>query len=207
MLEMMTADVEAETRTMQLARAVNAKFGVSITTAIGDIKLARVKLAEAMNDATPWLGRRSGHAVAPRPQRPKRPASSVSPPTRCSASASSSVCTKRPTRPWPRRSRPRSCRPNSTPRSAPSSRRWRPTRSRRCSRARGFVIAASTSTPRWHRPPSLAASASGSATPCRPTCPTSPTRGASRGAWPTAATRCGAATTGACSTTWCAAGC
>ncbi len=55
-LEMMTDDVAAETRTMQLARAVNTKFGVSITTAIGDIKLARVKLAEAMNDAAPWLG-------------------------------------------------------------------------------------------------------------------------------------------------------
>ena len=55
-LELLTADVQAETRTMQLVRAVVAKYGVSETCAIGDVKLARIKLAEAMNEAAPWLG-------------------------------------------------------------------------------------------------------------------------------------------------------
>lgn len=55
-LDQLTADVGAEVRTMQLARAVKERFGVSITTAHGDIKLARIKLAEAMNEAAPWLG-------------------------------------------------------------------------------------------------------------------------------------------------------
>lgn len=55
-LENLTADADAETRTMQLVKLVVDKYGVSSTTAIGDVKLARVKLAEAMNDALPWLG-------------------------------------------------------------------------------------------------------------------------------------------------------
>lgn len=55
-LELMTADVEAETRTMQLAKRIAERFRVSSTTAIGDIKLARIKLAERMNEAAPYLG-------------------------------------------------------------------------------------------------------------------------------------------------------
>jgi hypothetical protein len=55
-LELLTNDVQAETRTMQLVRAVVAKYGVSETCAIGDVKQARIKLAEAMNEAAPWLG-------------------------------------------------------------------------------------------------------------------------------------------------------
>lgn len=55
-LDHLTADENAEIRTMQLARLVKQRFGVSITTAHGDIKIARAKLADAINEAAPWLG-------------------------------------------------------------------------------------------------------------------------------------------------------
>lgn len=55
-LERLTDDLEAETRTMQLVRLVVERFGVSTTSAIEDIKQARIRLAEAMNEALPWLG-------------------------------------------------------------------------------------------------------------------------------------------------------
>ena len=65
-LDHLTADENAEIRTMQLARLVKQRFGVSITTAHGDIKIARAKLADAvsqhMSAPLPLIG--SGELVS-----------------------------------------------------------------------------------------------------------------------------------------------
>lgn len=49
-------DGKCETRTMQIVKLVMDRFGVSNGVAFQDVKHARAKLWEAVNEATPYLG-------------------------------------------------------------------------------------------------------------------------------------------------------